>query len=523
MNLSRCGHLSISLILGAVLLVGALLSLTKSPAALASPGLFFAAPWGAGSDCTQAAPCDLSTALSNATDEATIILAQGTYTGTGGSVVTVTRSSAIYGGWDGAAIGPVVRDAKIHVTTLDGEGARRVMQITGPVTVTVEGLSIANGKTTPTTVGGWHGAGLRAVDTALTLRHTSFYSNVIDVYDYDAADSYAYGAGVYAENGTLDVHACTFRANSAWARRSSKGGGVAIFRAGQSAVTDSLFQDNDAWHGGGLYFLGASGIRSQLSLRNSAFVGNGWGHGAGRASGGYASAVEMSDAVAHVEGNSFTDNRAANDYAAFGVFGSDLLFTRNVIADNVCARTAGLYIHHATPVTVTNNIIVENRSTHYWFDDPAVRVRGGSATVVHNTIARNTTAYGVQVDSGATVDLTNNILVSHTVGISVTAGSTGTLEGTLWGLGAWANDVDWGGAGAISTGAVDVWGHPAFVAPDDGDYHIQGSSAAVNAGVESHVVIDIDGDPRPVGAAPDIGADEYVERVYLPLVMRHHP
>lgn len=523
MNLSRRGRIGITLILGAALLLGALLSLTESPVALANPGLFFAAPWGGGSDCTQAAPCDLSTALSKANDGATIILAQGTYTGTGGSVVTVTKSIAIYGGWDSAATGPVARDAKIHVTTLDGEGARRVMQITGPVTVTLEGLSIANGKTTPTTAGGWHGAGLSAVDAALTLRHTSFYSNVIDVHDYDAADSHAHGGGVYVENGTLDVHACTFRANSAWARSWSSGGGLAIFRAGQSAVTDSLFQDNDAWHGGGLYFSGAPGARSPLSLRDNAFVGNGWGRSAGRASGGYASAVEMLRAVARVEGNTFTDNRATNDYGTFGVRWSDLLFTRNIIIDNVCARTAGLYLEHATPVTVTNNIIAENRSTRHLVDDPAVRVRGGSATVVHNTIARNTTAYGVQVDSGATVDLTNNILVSHTVGISVTAGSTATLEGTLWGLGAWANDVDWGGAGAISTGTVDVWGHPAFVAPDDGDYHIQGSSAAVNAGVESHVVIDIDGDPRPVGAAPDIGADEYVERVYLPLVMRHHP
>jgi len=35
------------------------------------------------------------------------------------------------------------------------------------------------------------------------------------------------------------------------------------------------------------------------------------------------------------------------------------------------------------------------------------------------------------------------------------------------------------------------------------------------------VLTDIDGDPRPIGAAPDIGADEFFWRtVFLPLVIR---
>jgi hypothetical protein len=62
--------------------------------------------------------------------------------------------------------------------------------------------------------------------------------------------------------------------------------------------------------------------------------------------------------------------------------------------------------------------------------------------------------------------------------------------------------------GTILTGTVNVWGDPAFLDPDGGDYHIGLGSAAVDAGIDAGVTVDIDGEPRPMGGGYDIGADE---------------
>ena len=100
---------------------------------------------------------------------------------------------------------------------------------------------------------------------------------------------------------------------------------------------------------------------------------------------------------------------------------------------------------------------------------------------------------------------------------TVTAGNRATLEATLW----YSNGQDTGGTGTILTGTVNIYGDPVFVDPGAGDYHIGLGSAAINAGVDAGVNTDIDGDPRPIGAGFDIGADEYFPMViYLPIVLK---
>jgi hypothetical protein len=158
-----------------------------------------------------------------------------------------------------------------------------------------------------------------------------------------------------------------------------------------------------------------------------------------------------------------------------------------------------------------------------------VYIESSSPRLVHTTIARNGgQGEGVHVTNRllpySSVYLVNTILVNHRAGITVTSGNGATLEATLWGAGVWGNGTDWGGEGAVTTGTRNVWGDPRFVDPDAGDYHLAPGSWAIDRGVDAGVTTDIDGDPRPGGCRPDVGADEVAGGAchchYLPAIMR---
>jgi hypothetical protein len=140
--------------------------------------------------------------------------------------------------------------------------------------------------------------------------------------------------------------------------------------------------------------------------------------------------------------------------------------------------------------------------------------------VTNNTLAGNSDA-AVVVETWTTpVTFTNNIVVSHTVGISVTEGTTAMVRYTLWD----GNGVDIAGPGTISE-TNPVTGTPAFASPADHDYYLTTGSAAIDAGDPAGVPpappVDLDGVARPVGVAVDLGAYEWQgDWWYLPLVAK---
>jgi hypothetical protein len=142
--------------------------------------------------------------------------------------------------------------------------------------------------------------------------------------------------------------------------------------------------------------------------------------------------------------------------------------------------------------------------------------------LLHTTIADNHSS-GQGVFASGTLAFTNTIIAGHhSVGINVSGVSTTTLESTLW----YNNGSDTGGGGTIATGTVNVYGDPALVNLSVWDYHLTAGSAAIDAGVDAGVTTDIDGDVRPQGTSPDLGADEYPSgafptyEVYLPIVFK---
>jgi hypothetical protein len=121
----------------------------------------------------------------------------------------------------------------------------------------------------------------------------------------------------------------------------------------------------------------------------------------------------------------------------------------------------------------------------------------------------------VWVGTHVEATLVNTIIANCTTGITNTTPTSSIVSAdhTLFDN----NGTDYG-SGVSS--ASEVGGNPAFVHPGAGDYHIGPDSAAIDSGTDAGVTIDIDGDSRPIGPLPDLGADEAGRRVFLPLVLR---
>jgi len=169
------------------------------------------------------------------------------------------------------------------------------------------------------------------------------------------------------------------------------------------------------------------------------------------------------------------------------VSGGDLTLERAWVYEN-----GGDGVNVATgSYTLTNVVLAHNSG-------PGLRAAGSTGQVLHATFARNG---GTGAVIGGNALFTNTLVYSHTLGVDATTGAA-AMWNTLW----WENTVNTSGT---VTSTNQVSGDPRFIDPAAVDYHIHIGSAAMDAGTESGVSEDVDGDPRPLFTAPDIGADEY--------------
>ncbi len=487
----------------ALLTLGAVLLLLSTPASAATGTRYVATTGTDGSnDCLDSDdPC---ATIQHAVDQASagdeIRVAQGVYTDlhvVDGiiSVVRVGKDLTIRGGYtttDWAVAHPLTQP-----TVIDAQGQGRGIVIAQAVSATLEGLRVTNGTA-------FRGAGILGnAGAQVTISGCWVYSNT--------AERYSGGIHVYSGSLTL-INSSIYSNTAGW-----DGGGVQVSWYSRGTLVGNHIYGNTAisYSAGGVYLNNASHVILEDNRVYSNTAGN------------YGGGVYLwtSDDVT-ITGNHIYSNQALN--RGGGVYlahSTDVLLAGNSIHNNAAEYGGGGgYLYRSGDVTMTNNLVVENRLTASTGSGTALSLSRSSARLLHTTLARNTggSGEGVRVDNVSMLWMTNTILVSHTVGISVTAGCTATLEATLWGTGTWANTTAWGGPGTIITHTPNIWGDPAFVDPEGGDYHIGPGSAAINGGVDAGLTTDIDGDPRPFGPLPDLGADECVGHIHLPLVVRNY-
>jgi len=357
-----------------------------------------------------------------------------------------------------------------------------------------------------------------------TLTDNEVYSNTLDGIYLSVSHAATLTGNEVHHNGWGGIALAssddvTLSGNHIHNNATQRGGGVYLSASDDATLVDNEIHDNTAWfEGGGGVFLSGSA--------NATLTGNEIYSNTANTNGG---GICISNSpTATLTGNTIYSNTASA--LGGGVYlgsSNSVTITDNIIHHNTASQGGGLSLSVSQDSVLVNNVVVENRLGTTG-DGAGIYLVGSTARFLHTTLARNTggNGQGVFVSSpvGSTLWMTNTVLVSHTVGIEVDGiGAAATLTATLWGTGVWANGQDWINHGTLITGTVNIWGDPAFVDPDGGDYHLGPGSAAIDAGVDAGVATDIDGDHRPIGPAPDLGTDEAWRWLHLPLMLRRFP
>ena len=408
-------------------------------------------------------------------------------------------------------------DPEENATILDAEGQGRVIYVTGDISTTLEGLHITGGDAAGLG-GGWlgdSGGGIYVISATVTISDSQVFGNT----------SPEEGGGV-----ALNWSVATISNNALFSNTAGdEGGGTNLIKS--AALLDgNAIMTNAAGNGGGIFMMNGMNNRGRVILTNNRIVGQSRGEGVYVALAG----PLLSDNL--IAGNSSVGVRLSqgvrvteltgNQIFSNGDDGFDCMFGIYRLTGNQITSNAGDGVETTCCTSKLTNAVIADNQGH------GIYVASGypdtPLDIAHATIARNGGESGVGVyvereaeTNSSVLAITNTIIVSHSVGISVTGGNTVTVNGVLWhGVPTTVSHA--------STATVRVdnqhTGDPVFVDPDGGDYHINAGSAAIDKGVDISLSEDMDGQLRPRENGYDLGADEIgLLKTYLPLVLREYP
>ena len=391
-------------------------------------------------------------------------------------------------------------------TFLDAQGLGRVLFIAPNTAATVEHLNLAGGDARN------QGGGPSGLDAGGIL-YVRNANPVLRYLTLNGGSAY-YGGALYLENSTTTI------ANSSFDNNKGTKGGAIFLRNALATLRNNAVSSNTSTDGAGLFL-----SFSQSTLENNTISLN-----TATAAGG---GIFLESSNATLRNNGIITNTAQTAGGLY-VDGAGPTLARNNIIANTGQNGGGLYLSTSTATVNGNRVIANNggigagiyiQAGNPSFDNNVIAgniaqiqaagiyILSSSPKLRHNTLATNTGGDGSGLfitDLGvspANIEMVNNILVNHTLAITLTAGNKITLRSNLW----HNNAQDWAGSGIVDDKGGHVRADPLFVDGDGQNYHLQAASPARDQGAsDAGVSVDFDNEARPADNGFDMGADEFV-------------
>ncbi len=261
---------------------------------------------------------------------------------------------------------------------------------------------------------------------------------------------WAYGAGVYCDNSSP------------------------IMRNVQINKNES---NGDRTHGGGIYCTdGSSPLLSNVTISENQLKNSSWCYGGGM----------------YCSNNS---NPTLNK----------VYITSNYLSDNASwYHGGGIYCNNNSSPVLINVLIALNIMGNggNWYDGGAIYCQDNSNISLTNvSMSENIRENGSTISGSGIYCENSTILLTNTISWNDNPGSEISLQsGTIT---ATYSDIrgSWAGTGNINA-------YPLFISTTD--FHLQSISQCINTGTLAGAPSeDIEGNPRPIGFYPDMGAYEY--------------
>jgi CSLREA domain-containing protein len=327
----------------------------------------------------------------------------------------------------GTTLPAVASDLTIDGTSqsiiVSGQGTTRVLEVGADASLTLDGLTIADG--VAANAGGVLNSGtLLVTNSTLSGNRTENFGN---------------GGGIWnTAGGILTVEDSTFSGNGPPEGTEPLTLGAGVYNDGEALVENSTFSDNDADHGGGIFDAGRLTVRDStftrnsageggaihdiaaatLSIANSSFVGNFTTVGSG-------GAISSRDGTTVTVANSIFSENGASDAGAIASDGT-LIVAHSTFEGN--GANGGGAIESFGTFTVTDSTFTGNSAL-----GGGGIVLIGVGTIRRSTFASNVADSAAGIANGGTLTVSNSTFAGNTTLIPFGGGPGGAIanSGTL--------------------------------------------------------------------------------------------